>query len=288
MIPTNQSEQEGFQNTFSITQVEAGAISALWNTGKGVSLSNLLAEEILFGQWEKPNFREKTTNKPIEKWPVYGWNYDVLIGGLYPDQRPVWEYGIHGYTLELAFPVTQANAMLKRVRQLFDNEAKKLKFMASTYRSGINIKFGRPYFDLLGQVTYGTSDGADWDKGVIMLDFPSYKPSIGDGLRYNEPFCMLYRCMIIGFMRLTRDTDHKLAETLIDEFPCRPHWTKNTREVFERAAKNIDPDVRLPLPLFRKSLMISTQHISRFKAVREKFDPDGIFRSVVGEAIGVY
>ena len=81
--------------------------------------------------------------------------------------------------------------MLKRVRQLFDAEAKKLKFMASTYRSGINIKFGKPYFDLLGQVTYGTADGADWDKGVIMLDFPSYKPNIGDGLRYNEPFCKL-------------------------------------------------------------------------------------------------
>jgi hypothetical protein len=153
----------------------------------------LLAEEILFGQWEKPNFREKTTNEPLTKWPVYGWNYDVLIGGLYPDQRPVWEYGIHGYTLELAFPITQANAMLKRVRQLFDSEAKKLKFMASTYRSGINIKFGKPYFDLLGQVTYGTSDGANWDKGAIMLDFPSYKPSIGDGLRYNEQFCMLAR-----------------------------------------------------------------------------------------------
>jgi hypothetical protein len=105
----------------------------------------------------------------------------------------VWEYGIHGYTLELAFPITQANAMLKRVRQLFDAEAKKLKFMASTYRSGINIKFGKPYFDLLGQVTYGTADGADWDKGVIMLDFPSYKPNIGDGLRYNEPFCKLNR-----------------------------------------------------------------------------------------------
>ncbi|KAG4275606.1 hypothetical protein FPRO04_14372 [Fusarium proliferatum] len=138
-----------------------------------------------------------------------GWNYDVLIGGLYPDQKPIWEYGIHGYTLELAFPVTQANAMLKRVLQLFDNEAKKLKFMASTYRSGINIKFGRPYFDLLAQVTYGTSDGADWDKGAIMLDFPSYKPSIRDRLQYNEPFY------------------HKLAETLIDEFPCRPHWTKS-------------------------------------------------------------
>jgi L-gulonolactone oxidase len=181
----------------------------------------------------------------------------VLIGGLYPDQRPVWDYGIHGYTLELAFPVTQANTMLKRVRQLFDNEAKKLKFMASTYRSGINIKFGRPYFDLLGQVTYGTSDGADWEKGVIMLDFPSYKPSIGDGLRYNEPFCKLTESCIRN-PRLTNDTDHKLAETLIDEFACRPHWTKNTREVFERSAKNLDPDVRYLLLCRQKKLTFST------------------------------
>jgi len=92
--------------------------------------------------------------------------------------------------------------MLKRVRQLFDAEAKKLKFMASTYRSGINIKFGKPYFDLLGQVTYGTADGADWDKGVIMLDFPSYKPNIGDGLRYNEPFCeLIHHQKVLRLMR---------------------------------------------------------------------------------------
>lgn len=30
------------------------------------------------------------------------------------------------------------------------------------------------------------------------------------------------------------------------------------------------------------------QHIARFKAVREDFDPNGIYRSVVGEIIGVY
>jgi len=38
--------------------------------------------------------------------------------------------------------------------------------------------------------------------------------------------------------------DLKLAKTLIDEFPCRPHWTKNTREVFVDAKKNIDLGVR--------------------------------------------
>jgi hypothetical protein len=187
------SDQQGFQNTFSVGKLEATAIKALWDSGRYLASSNILAEHILFKIWEKPNFREKTTNKEITEWPVYGWNYDVLIGGLYPDQTPVWDNGMHGYTLELAFPIPLANAMLKRVRQLFDAELEKGIIMTSTYRSGINIKFGRPYFDLLGQVTYGTADGADWSKGVIMLDFPSYRPGFGNGTRFNEPFCEIPR-----------------------------------------------------------------------------------------------
>ncbi|KAG4281055.1 hypothetical protein FPRO04_13462 [Fusarium proliferatum] len=63
--------------------------------------------------------------------------------------------------------------------------------------------------------------------------------------------------------------------TWVSQIQCFQHQVlkdiKNTREVFERSAKNLDP-----------------HHIARFKAVREKFDPNGIFRSVVGEAIGVY
>ncbi|PVH69420.1 hypothetical protein DL98DRAFT_439102, partial [Cadophora sp. DSE1049] len=55
-----------------------------------------------------------------------------------------------------------------------------------------------------------------------------------------------------------------LATTIINEFPCRPHWTKNSREVLTEAVKNLDPS-----------------------AVRQKFDPNGIFKSVVGEIIGV-
>ncbi|KAL2144487.1 hypothetical protein VTI28DRAFT_8992 [Corynascus sepedonium] len=223
------------------------------DSGKYLATSNMLAEEIFFGLWSKPNFREKTTNEEIKEWPIYGWNYDVLIGGLYPDQKPEWDYGLAGYTLELAFPVTMANKMLKRVRQLFDDELKKGIVMTSTYRSGINIKFGKAYYDLLGQVTYNTSDGADWTKGAIMFDFPSYRPTIGDHKRFNEPFY------------------HKVANTLIDEFPCRPHWTKNTRDVFARAVKNLDPD-----------------HLRRFNAVRKQFDPHGIYRSVIGETLGFY
>lgn len=82
-----------------------------------------------------------------------------------------------------------ANKMLTRVRELFDDEEKKLKVMASTYRSGINIKFGKAHYDFLGQMTYNTSDGQDWTKGAIMFDFPSYKPTVGDKKRYNEEFC---------------------------------------------------------------------------------------------------
>ncbi|KAL2131292.1 hypothetical protein VTI74DRAFT_5298 [Chaetomium olivicolor] len=253
VVPANSTTQEGFQNTFSVTALEAGTAKALLDSGKYLPTSNMLAEEIFFGQWSNPNFREKTTNKEIKEWPVYGWNYDVLIGGLYPDQKAEWEYGLAGYTLELAFPVTLANKMLKRVRQLFDDELKKGIVMTSTYRSGINIKFGKAYFDFLGQVTYNTADGADWTKGAIMFDFPSYRPSIGDHKRFNEQFY------------------HRVANTLIDEFPCRPHWTKNTREVFTRAVKNLDPN-----------------YLRRFKAVRERFDPQGIYRSVIGDILGMY
>ncbi|KAH6628425.1 hypothetical protein F5144DRAFT_515790 [Chaetomium tenue] len=252
-VPSNSTPQEGFQNTFSVTELEAIAARTLLDSGKYLPTSNMLAEEIFFGLWEKPNFREKTTNEEIKEWPVYGWNYDVLIGGLYPDQKAEWEYGLAGYTMELAFPMPLANKMLKRVRQLFDDELKKGIVMTSTYRSGINIKFGKAYFDFLGQVTYNTTDGADWTKGAIMFDFPSFRPTIGDHKRFNEQFY------------------HRVANTLIDEFPCRPHWTKNTREVFTRSVKNLDPN-----------------HLRRFKAVRERFDPQGIYRNVIGEILGFY
>ena len=48
---------------------------------------------------------------------------------------------------------------------------------------------GKPNYDFLGQVTYNTSDGADWSKGAIMFDFPSFRPTIGDHKRFNEQFC---------------------------------------------------------------------------------------------------
>ncbi|KAF2731667.1 hypothetical protein EJ04DRAFT_514431 [Polyplosphaeria fusca] len=252
-VPSNISEQEGFQSTFSVTETEADIALGLLNSGKYLATSNMAAETLFFSLWSPPNFHEKKTDKAILTWPVYGWNYDVLIGGLYPGYSAEWDFGLRGLTLELAFPITQANAVLKRIRKAFDDELKKGIVMTSTYRSGINIKFGKAYFDLLGQVTYGTSDGADWSKGAMMFDFPSFKPSVGDGLRFNEPFY------------------HNLATTLIDEFPCRPHWTKNTREVFQQAKKNIDPG-----------------HLERFKAVREGFDPKGIYRSVVGDIMGLY
>ena len=251
-VPTNTSEQQGFQSTFSLTPLEADAAKALLESGKYLFTSNQAAESIFFTLWSLPNFHEKTDDSAILTWPVYGWNYDVLIGGLYPNTQPEWDYDLHGYTLELAVPVTRANDLLKRVRELFDAEAAKGMPMTSTYRSGINIKFGQPYNDLLGQVHTTGEGGAEWDKGAIMFDFPTFRPNTLDHLRFNEPFYPM------------------LARTLIQEFPCRPHWTKNTREVFTDAVQNLDPD-----------------HLNRFKAVRKRFDPNNIFKSIVGEILGI-
>jgi len=124
-IPLTLSDQEGFQNTFSITDIEAIAAKASLESGKYLASSNWFFETTAFALWSKPNFKEKKTWKDITEWPVYGWNYDILIGGLYPDQKPEWEHGLHGYTLELGFPITIANDVLKRVRQAFDAEAEK-------------------------------------------------------------------------------------------------------------------------------------------------------------------
>lgn len=184
--------QLGVQSTFSITQLEATTALSLLNSGKYLETSNEIAEDIFFDIWESPNFHTSDTDETLTEWPVTGYNYDVLIGGLWPGQQTEWDDDLHGYTMELAFPVTQANAMLRRTRELFDAQyTEHLINMTATYRSGINIKFGRPNYDLLGQVTYNTSDGADWSQGAIMLDFPTFRPNVGDHLRFNEPFCEL-------------------------------------------------------------------------------------------------
>lgn len=75
-----------------------------------------------------------------------------------------------------------------------------------------NIKFGKPNYDLLGQVTYNTSDGADWTKGTIMFDFPTFRPSIGDHLRFNEPFC---KSTSINLQIQTSGLEYALAAHLL-------------------------------------------------------------------------
>ncbi|GLB45441.1 putative D-arabinono-1,4-lactone oxidase [Lyophyllum shimeji] len=242
-----------FQSTFSVTDVEGNLALSLLNSGQNASLPNFATEAVFYGLWSAPNFHDKITNLPLLFWPVYGYAYDVLIGGLYPGQKPEWDYNLHGKTLELAVPITQANALLKRVRELFDQSAKDGMAVTSTYRSGINIKFGKPFDSFLGQTTERVGNRtADWSKGAMMFDFPSFVPTTGDHHRYNEAWYAT------------------LAKTLIDEFPVRPHWTKNTRDIFRQSVKNLDQD-----------------SLNRFAKVREQFDPKKTFRSIVGEIIGV-
>ncbi|KAI0753251.1 hypothetical protein C8Q80DRAFT_502896 [Daedaleopsis nitida] len=250
-IVPNEDSGEGFQSTFSVSAFEGNTAKTLLEGGAKSSTVNLLTETTFFTIWSAPNYHDKNTDIPILFWPVTGWSYDSLIGGLYPNTLPEWDYDLHGKTLELAFPVTMANAMLKRVREKFDEAEDNGHLMTSTYRSGINIKFGQKFDDLLGQTsTLPQNTDADWSKGTIMFDFPSYLPN--SGVRYNEPFYA------------------DLAETLVNEFPARPHWTKNTREVYQNSLKNLDPEI-----------------LSRFAAVRERFDPNKTFASIVGQIIGV-
>lgn len=71
-------------------------------------------------------------------------------------------------------------------------------------------------------------------------------------MRYNEPFCAFLRIStcprdVVSLNLPSADAD--LADTLVNEFPARPHWTKNTREVYQKSLKNLDPAVRHPILL---------------------------------------
>ncbi|PPQ72823.1 hypothetical protein CVT24_012899 [Panaeolus cyanescens] len=268
-----------FQSTFSVTETEANLAKALLDAGQNSSTQNFITEGIFYALWTPPNFHDKPTNIGLLFWPVIGWAYDVLIGGLYPNTKTQWDYGLRAYTFEVAVPVTQANRLFKRVRELFDEAAAEGKAVTSTYRSGINIKFGRPFDSLLGQTTTLQNDpSADWSKGAIMFDFPSYRPTTGGGRRYNEEWYVDIRSAFPAFDHLLHSLIdgtyyrryHKLEKTLTDEFPTRPHWTKCTRTVLQQSLKNLDPAL-----------------LARFAKVREEFDPQKTFKSVVGEIIGV-
>lgn len=74
MVGPDDVNQNGLQSTFSVTAVEAAAAISILNTGKALATSNMLAEEIFFGIWEKPNFHTKDTNEEITTWPVTGYN----------------------------------------------------------------------------------------------------------------------------------------------------------------------------------------------------------------------
>ncbi|KAJ7738986.1 hypothetical protein B0H16DRAFT_1729661 [Mycena metata] len=252
VLPVNASGN-AFQSTFSVTSLEGNLALSLLNAGQNDSTANFFSADTFYAIWSAPNFHETTLNLPLLSWPVVGHAYDVLIGGLYPNELPEWDYGLHGKTLEFAVPIPQANALLKRVRELFDQSTADGMAVTSTYRSGINIKFGKPFDSFLGQTTQRVGNiTGDWSKGAMMFDFPSFVPTTGDHHRYNEAWYAT------------------LATTLINEFPIRPHWTKNTRTIFSQALKNLDHD-----------------SLTRFAAVREGFDPNNTFRSIVGEIIGV-
>ncbi|KAK0460120.1 uncharacterized protein EV420DRAFT_1620015 [Desarmillaria tabescens] len=144
---------------------------------------------------------------------------------------PLFSWPVYGNSL-------RSNQLLKRVRELFDQSAADGKAVTSTYRS------------FLGQTTERVGEvPGDWSKGAIMFDFPTFRPTLGDHHRYNEEW----------WTNSSRPI-----------FPVRPHWTKNTRSIFEQSLKNLDQD-----------------SLSRFAAVRKQFDPNGTFKSVVGEIIGV-
>jgi len=200
------STQEGFQSTFSLSDFEAAAGKGLLEGGATSTFLAKTAEWTFFQLWSSPNFHYKKSDLAILFWPVAGWSHDNLIGGLYPGTKTEWDQGLRGKTFEIAFPVSEASKMFKRVRQLLDAEEAAGTPVVSTYRSGINIKFAKTFDAFMAQSSsLGDSAAAAAYKsvrislyfhsslklivvlqGAIMLDWPTYLPN--SGVRYNEPF----------------------------------------------------------------------------------------------------
>ncbi|KAJ3195491.1 hypothetical protein HDU67_004350, partial [Dinochytrium kinnereticum] len=89
---------DAFQSTFSVTGAEAFGAKALLEPGKLIGPINCIAEDIFAGLFKKPNFRSKKDDSEYEEYPVFGYSYDVLIGGLYKGQKTEWDEGLSGYT----------------------------------------------------------------------------------------------------------------------------------------------------------------------------------------------
>jgi len=66
------TDQQAFQSTFSITEIEAVAARTLLDNGKILPTPNMLSETIFEGIWSAPNFHEKSNDTTITSWPVYG------------------------------------------------------------------------------------------------------------------------------------------------------------------------------------------------------------------------
>ncbi|KAK7050654.1 hypothetical protein R3P38DRAFT_3174131 [Favolaschia claudopus] len=195
------------ESTFSVTPIEGALAIALLNGGQNSGFANFTSAATFYlralGCAEFP--RDSAGSPPL-----------FLARRL--TRKPEWEYDLHGHNLELAIPAGEG---------AFDESAAEGQAVTSTYRSGINIKFGKPFDSFLGQTTKRVGNvTADWSKGAMVFDFPSFVPTTGDHHRNEEWYT-------------------KLAAKLINEFPVRPHWTKNTRQTFGQALKNLDQDVRL-------------------------------------------
>ncbi|KAJ3106478.1 hypothetical protein HDU97_006264 [Phlyctochytrium planicorne] len=240
------SPGDAFQSTFSITDIEAVAAKALLEPGKGLGFLNCIAEDIFAEIFKKPNFKNKVTDESYDSYPVSGFSYDVLIGGLYKGQKIEWELGLTGYTFEIAVPLRKANALLQRVRSLFElsKQPGQGGEVCDTYRTGIAIKFGLPDDAFLSEASSSFTD--EWQDGYIAFDFPTFRPTTGDNKRFNEQWYL------------------NTYATLIEEFNPRVHWGKNNRDIFKN-----------------RQLAYEPQNVAKFKAIRSQYDPKGIFINAV-------
>jgi FAD/FMN-containing dehydrogenase len=150
---------------------------------------------------------------------------------------------------EIAVPASKAEAAMKAIKEHTRKWKTKLPLV------GVFIRFAPSEDKSLIAHTY--ADGQDWKEGetAVFFEMPVYVPVGFSKSEFEE-----YEKQYVEF-----------ASMLIKKFSGRPHWGKNRSWSFDLAVENNRYQGNL----------------DKFKAVMNKYDPNGMFRNKFADRIGL-
>jgi FAD/FMN-containing dehydrogenase len=150
---------------------------------------------------------------------------------------------------EIAVPASKAEQAMEAIKAHTQKWKTKLPLV------GVFIRFAPS--ESASLMAHTVSDGKDWKEGetAVFFEMPVYVP-----VGFSKEEFKIYEKQYVEF-----------ASMLINDFSGRPHWGKNRMWSFDLAMQN---------NRYGSNLV-------KFKKVRAKLDPDGIFENWFAETLGL-